>query len=123
MTKREAVVVLSLVLAGLGLSACGSDGDGDGQTAGSSCPSDSTLTYDNFGQVFFQENCLACHGAGGPQSPKFTTVEQIRENAKRIDAVAAAGPMGVNTFMPRGASVEVSEREKLGEWLACGAPD
>jgi len=121
MTIREALVVAGLLVASVGLGACGSDDEGE--TTGTSCPDDSTLTYGNFGQVFFQENCLSCHGAGGPQSPKFITVEQIRENASRIDAVAAAGPKGVNTFMPQGGSVPTSEREKLGEWLACGAPE
>ncbi|MDF3068078.1 MAG: hypothetical protein K0R38_3679 [Polyangiaceae bacterium] len=121
MTIREAVVAASIALATVVLGACGSDDPAE--TTGTACPDDSSLTYDNFGQVFFQENCLACHGAGGPQSPKFVTVEQIRDNASRIDAVAAAGPMGVNTFMPQGRTVPTSEREKLGQWLACGAPD
>lgn len=121
MKIRDAVLVAGLLVASSVLAACGSDDDGE--TTGTACPDDSTLTYDNFGQGFFQENCLACHGAGGPQSPKFVTVEQIRASASRIDAVAAAGPKGVNTFMPQGGSVDVSEREKLGEWLACGAPD
>ncbi|RYZ09550.1 MAG: cytochrome c [Myxococcales bacterium] len=121
MKISEALVVSGLLVASLGLAACGSEDEGE--TTGTSCPKESTLGYANFGQVFFQENCLSCHGAGGPQEPKFTTVEQIRENASRIDAVAAAGPQGVNTFMPQGRSVPTSEREKLGEWLACGAPD
>ena len=109
---------LSLVLVGLvslGAVACGS---GPGDATGSACPPDSTLTYENFGQAFMQSHCLACHGAGGPESPKFDTVEQIRANKSDIDKSAAAGPNGVNTFMPEGSSVAEAERLKLGEWLA-----
>jgi hypothetical protein len=61
MTIREALVVASLLVASVGLGACSSD-EGS-ETTGTACPTDLTLTYDNFGQVFFQENCLACHGA------------------------------------------------------------
>jgi hypothetical protein len=99
---------------------CGEDGLGD--ASGSTCPSDSSLTYENFGQAFVQTNCLVCHGKTGPESPKFDTVEQIRASAGDIDRAAAAGPNGVNTFMPEDGSVAEAERRKLGEWLACGAP-
>lgn len=70
-----------------------------------------------------QSHCLACHSASGPESPKFDTIEQIRAAASDIDRSAAAGPNAVNTYMPDGASVDEAERRKLGEWLACGAPE
>jgi len=101
------------------VSACGGE---DGEATGSTCPSDSTLSYDNFGEQFFQSNCLVCHGANGPESPKFDTVEQIRANSGEIDKQAAAGPNAVNTSMPEDGSVSEADRRKLGEWLACGAP-
>ena len=100
--------------------ACG--GEDLGEPTGSTCPDDSTLTYESFGQAFVQSNCLSCHGSSAPESPKLDTVEQIRANKDTIDRAAAAGPNGVNDFMPDGASVAESERRKLGEWLACGAP-
>jgi len=104
-----------------GAAVCGCGGD-EGQATGSTCPSDSALTYENFGQDFFKTNCLVCHTAKGPESPKLDTVEQIRANRSEIDKQAAAGPDAVNTVMPDGSSVAESERRKLGEWLACGAP-
>jgi mono/diheme cytochrome c family protein len=104
----------------LATSACGGD---DGKATGSTCPNDSTLTYANFGQAFFQTNCLVCHGSKGPESPKFDTVAQIRADTADIDKNAAAGPDAVNTIMPETGSVAEAERRKLGEWLACGAPD
>lgn len=100
--------------------ACGS---GPGDATGSTCPMDSTLTYTNFGQAFMQDHCLACHRAGGPETPTLSTLEQVRANKDVIDRSAAAGPKAVNTYMPDGASVAESERRKLGEWLACGAPE
>lgn len=117
--KIPALLSLALLVAGgVSVSACGDD---PGVATGSTCPSDSALTYENFGQAFFQTNCLACHGSKGPESPKFDTVEQIRANKTAIDQEAAAGPAGVNTKMPEGSSVAEAERLKLGEWLACGA--
>jgi len=112
---------LALVfLVAAGLAACGS---GLGDSTGSTCPTGSTLSYANFGQAFMQNNCLSCHSANGPQSPKFDTVALVRASSGEIDRAAAAGPNAVNTFMPDGRSVDEAERRKLGEWLACGAPD
>lgn len=118
-TPRTSRFVLSF-LAAVGLVACGS---GPGDATGSTCPTTQTLTYANFGQAFMQSHCLACHSASGPESPKFDTIEQIRAAASDIDRSAAAGPNAVNTYMPDGASVDEAERRKLGEWLACGAPE
>jgi len=117
----RADVMLSLALmlgGGAAVSACGDD---LGDATGSTCPTDSSLTYDNFGKEFFAAHCLACHGAAGPESPKYDTLNQIRANSSNIDRQAAAGPNAVNTKMPQGASVPEAERRKLGEWLACGA--
>ena len=116
-TSRTPQLALVLLVAA-GITACGS---GLGDSTGSTCPSDSALTYANFGQAFMQSHCLSCHSASGPQSPKFDTVEQIRANSSDIDRAAAAGPKAVNTFMPEGSSVAEAERRKLGEWLVCGA--
>jgi cytochrome c5 len=121
MKARALWGLASLLCAGLALSGCGED---EGEATGSSCPTDgSSLTYENFGQAFIQKNCLACHGASGPESPKLDTLAKVKANASLIDKVAAAGPNGVNTFMPQGISVDTAEREKLGQWLACGAPE
>jgi len=102
------------------LVACGS---GPGDPTGSTCPPTSTLTYSNFGQAFMQNHCLACHSASGPESPKFDSIAKIRAASGDIDRSAAAGPNAVNTYMPEGGSVDEAERRKLGEWLACGAPE
>ena len=117
--RPRALGFLSCLLLSAGLTACGS---GPGDATGSTCPSDSSLTYANFGQAFFQANCLACHGPNGPKSPALDTVARIRANKDNVDRSAAAGPNALNTYMPESASVAEAERRKLGEWLACGAP-
>lgn len=116
--RTSPFVALLLVAAGLG--ACGS---GLGDPTGSTCPPGSTLTYANFGQLFMQSHCLSCHSAGGAESPKLDTIGQIRAASGDIDRAAAAGPKAVNAYMPEGATVDEAERRKLGEWLACGAPE
>ena len=113
--------VCAFLFAAAGLtSGCGG---GPGDATGSTCPTDSTLTYENFGQAFFETNCASCHRAGGSESPTLSTIAQIRSNKDVIDRSAAAGPNAVNDYMPDGASVAEAERRKLGEWLACGAPE
>lgn len=87
------------------------------------CPPQSgpeRLTYQSFGQDFFRSYCVRCHGGpNGYSSRAFTTVESIRGDRERI-YVNAAGP---NTTMPPGPDdPPESERKKLADWLACGAP-
>jgi mono/diheme cytochrome c family protein len=112
--------ILVASLAALSALGCGDD---LGASTGSQCPEGSTLTYANFGERFMQDNCTACHGANGPESPALASLTQIRAHLDEIDRAAAAGPNGVNTFMPEGGSIAESERRKLGEWLACDAPE
>jgi hypothetical protein len=86
----------------------------------STCPTDSTLTYVNFGQSFLASNCLECHTTR--DRPVLTTQADVLANLTLIDEQAAAGPAATNTNMPQDASMSVDERTLLGEWLACGAP-
>jgi hypothetical protein len=90
------------------------------------CPPDGTeLTYQNFGQGFFIANCNRCHSAevgdrqGAPEGYAFESLDQVRKHKARIFA-RAAGP---NDSMPIGPDDPPrEERDKLAEWLACGAP-
>jgi hypothetical protein len=102
------------------LTACGGGQSSLGDPTGSTCPSDSTLSYDNFGKTFFDQNCNSCHS--GSHHPDFTSQTEIQANATNIDRAAASGPNGTNTYMPQDGSVADADRTKLGEWLACGAP-
>jgi mono/diheme cytochrome c family protein len=84
------------------------------------CPSTSTLTYENFGQQFFQTWCVSCHGGpNGYSSRAFTDLDTIRAQAADIFRNAAED----NTTMPPGPNNPPQEdRYKLADWLACGAP-
>lgn len=88
-------------------------------------PQGTTLTYDTFGSAFLASNCQTCHGRpvgernGAPAGYDFGTIEDVRHYQRRIFARAAAD----NVTMPPGPDdPPAAEREKLAEWLACGAP-
>ena len=101
----------------LGLLAIGCSGGGSGAT----CPTNSTLTYDNFGRQFFATYCDRCHASG--TRPALSTLALIRANSTAIDSSSAAGASAVNTTMPQGNTTpSEAARRQLGEWLACGAP-
>lgn len=90
------------------------------------CPPDGTkLTYATFGSEFVASNCQTCHGQstgnrkGAPSDYDFGTIDSVRRYQDRIFARAAAD----NVTMPPGPDDPPdSERTKLAEWLACGAP-
>ncbi|MDB4956599.1 MAG: hypothetical protein JWO36_4168 [Myxococcales bacterium] len=88
-------------------------------------PQGTTLTYASFGQRFIDTNCSTCHSAsagsrhGAPENFQFDTIEDVHHRADRIFVRAAA----TNTSMPPGpVDPPPDERDKLAEWLACGAP-
>lgn len=111
--------------------ACGnSQHSEEGQPSGSICPSNSSLTYSNFAQSFFQNYCVGCHSStlqgaarnGAPADHNFDNLALIKQvPVQHIDQAAAAGPSHINTTMPpRNPRPSESERRRLGEWLACG---
>src|SRR4051812_31954498 len=112
----RALILLALVVA-VGV-ACGG-----ASATGATCPPSSTLTYETFGKAFFEANCNRCHSASTKgQSPLYDNDGLIRANAKKIDEQAASGPDATNDQMPNDGDIAKADREKLGQWLACGAP-
>ncbi len=88
-------------------------------------PGGTTLTYASFGKGFMDANCQRCHGAppydrnGAPSGYDFGARDDVVRWKSRIFSRAAAD----NTTMPPGPDdPPPSERTKLAEWLACGAP-
>jgi hypothetical protein len=110
----------ALAIVAGGVLGCSTQQTSLGEPTGSTCPSASTLTYDNFGKAFIANHCLECHASR--ESPQLTTLEEIQGNLEVIDRAAASGPKGTNDYMPQDEDVATAERQKLGEWLACGAP-
>ena len=90
------------------------------------CPPGGTqLTYENFGGDFMSRYCERCHAGnspnrmGAPPDYVFDTHAEVFAARDRIFANAAAD----NTSMPPGPDDPPKvERDKLAEWLACGAP-
>lgn len=127
---------LSLLALSFAVFACGDNGSsapatGPGSDSGATCPSGSTLTYANFGRNFMSMYCTRCHSStlsgsarqGAPSDHDFDDLAGIQTMSDHIDEHAAAGPRGVNESMPpSGAMPTREERERLGEWLACGSP-
>lgn len=103
-----------------------------GEPTGASCPTDSKLTYQSFGQPFFAEYCVGCHAAkvkgddrmNAPLDHNFETLDGIVDELEHIEVAAAGGPKAINTTMPPAGSKVPSEaeRKQLGEWIACGTP-
>ena len=151
-SKHPAVIAAlyaALALAqGMALPACGDDhGDGEddhgdhdhvhdetpvGPASGAVCPDDSTLTYENFGKIFMEDYCTRCHsseleGAARMEAPDghdFDSIEGIWAVQGHIDQMAASGPSKTNVTMPLGdPKPTLEERQLLGEWLACEAPE
>ena len=107
------MVKRSLVCFVFVMSACTSASSTGISTA--TCPTDSTLTYENFGSAFISDNCLSCHASR--EQPTLSTQTQIQTNRARILQNAV-----YTDAMPQDASMALAERQLLGEWLACGAP-
>jgi mono/diheme cytochrome c family protein len=90
------------------------------------CPPEGTqLTYESFGARFLSTHCNDCHNAnegrrhGAPESYRFETLEDVRRHRSRVFVRSAAS----NTTMPPGPEdPDPDDRERLAEWLACGAP-
>ena len=87
------------------------------------CPPTGTqLTYAGFGKPFLDANCNICHADhihGAPEAYTFDTLDQVVARRERIFVRAAA----TNTTMPPGPEdPALDDREKLAEWLSCGAP-
>jgi hypothetical protein len=90
------------------------------------CPEGgTTLTYQNFGQPLLDRWCNECHNAlledrqQAPEDVVFDSPLAVREWKERIFIRAALG----NDSMPPGANgPSGADRQRLAEWLACGAP-
>lgn len=110
----------------LAVTAC--SGDAGPTPTGALCPSDSTLTYDNFGKPFMESYCTRCHHSdlhgsernGAPLYHDFDSLVGILAVVEHVDEYTAAGPDSVNEIMPPdGATPTEAERTQLGAWLAC----
>ncbi|MBX3161122.1 MAG: c-type cytochrome [Deltaproteobacteria bacterium] len=124
---------ITLFAAAISLAACSDDhGSGVfGPPTESTCPTGSTLTYDNFGKSFMERYCTRCHSSelvgaarkGAPSFHDFDTQPGIKGVADHIDETTAAGPAATNKGMPPdGLRPTMEERLQLGEWIACGVP-
>lgn len=128
-----------LVIAATILSFCMGHGGGGcctseevlGPPTGATCPTGSQVTYTNFGAKFMTDYCTRCHSStltgsarmGAPKYHDFDTQLGVQQVADHVDQTAGSGPESTNESMPYdGAEPTLEERQKLAEWIACGAP-
>jgi uncharacterized membrane protein len=129
------IVLASTLLAsqmGHGGGCCSEESSVFGPPTESTCPSGSTLTYNNFGKQFVETYCTRCHASdkmgaarnGAPAFHDFDSLFGIMAVSAHIDEVAAAGPAATNEGMPPSSpKPTLAERQMLGEWIACGMPE
>jgi uncharacterized membrane protein len=121
MKTLAAFVVLAAGALGLTVSACAAPDFADAR-----CPPGGTeLTYESFGQPFLARYCETCHGRdvpdrrGAPDKYTFDSRKEVLAWKDRIYDRSA----GDNASMPPGPDdPPIAERDRLAEWLACGAP-
>jgi uncharacterized membrane protein len=120
--KRIAFILFALV------TACDDSSETEYPPTESTCPPESTLTYENFGQPFMEMYCTRCHSSAltgearqdAPLYHDFDSLDGVLAVAVHVDGNAAAGPAATNELMPIGAPTPTTdERRQLGEWLAC----
>ena len=87
------------------------------------------LTYENFGQTFFQSYCLRCHSEtlvklarnDAPIGINYDTLEGVREFATRIRL--RAGELGdMPPLLLPGPRPSEQERVQLIRWIDCDTP-
>ncbi len=89
-------------------------------------PGGTTLRYASFAEGFMGAYCNRCHSApegdrnGAPLGIVLDTYPGVYNLRERIFLRAAAS----NTTMPPGPDdPPQAERDRLAEWIACGAPE
>lgn len=104
-------------------------------------PDPNTLTWDNFGQKFMADYCVACHDStlvraqrnGAPLYHDYNSLIGVLQTPDHIDEYAGSGPSAHNTRMPpdrcpttKGGALDRdcprpsdAERTDLAVWIAC----
>jgi hypothetical protein len=107
--------MIRLAMIAVLISACGG-ANSTGIEPVSCPPTGTTLTYANFGDELIANNCstMGCHDR---KNPVLTTQAAIQQHTAEILDEAV-----YTDAMPENHDMALMDREKLGEWLACGAP-
>lgn len=130
-TLRGLLLGTSILLFSMGHGGGCGDEEILGPPTEATCPTGSTLTYTNFGKPFMEQYCTRCHDSaktgsarnGAPLYHDFDTQLGIQQVSNHVDETAGSGPAATNEAMPPdGAKPTLEERQKLAEWIACGAP-
>ena len=115
------IAAVALALIGQEIGACGGDDDGEGGGSNVDCAT-VTLTYANYGQALINQHCIACHAATPiGNTIRLDTLAAVKAETPGI--LARAVDLTAEPTMPYLLpTLPPAEREKLGQWLECGAP-
>lgn len=94
-----------------------------GSDTGNDC---TDLTWDNYGQGYVRSWCAGCHSSAlsGDEREGATVGVDFDSHAgvlDHVDRIIDRGTGDAPTMPPVGGSSE-DERERVLEWLECGAP-
>ena len=141
--KRLRLLVVGLAL----LTACGGSGDASEETTATvapppdpipnigplppattlKCAQGTHLTYENFGEAFLRNYCVACHSSdlaagkrgGAPAGANFDSAAAVA--LWRAGMLAKAGTD--TSPEPPVNNISSLERTQFASWLNCGAPE
>ncbi|MBL4633817.1 MAG: hypothetical protein JKY56_08085 [Kofleriaceae bacterium] len=117
MTPR---LLLPFVLS-LSLFAC--DEETENPDPGNTCTT-SSLTYANFGEAFFSDNCTSCHAAdsanrrGAPPAANWDSLSGVQAGSAKINARAAQAPQCLPPLLPINHPPKIGQNSLSG--LAVG---
>jgi hypothetical protein len=77
----------------------------------------STLSYETFGKDFMRQYCVSCHGSSAVKGVSLDTLANVQQHAAKVKSEVAGTSMPV----PGAAQPSAAERQKLSQWIDCGA--
>lgn len=105
----------------LSLAACTGAPDDTAAVVVDPCADTPVVTWANFGEGFFIEQCMGCHAStapdryGSPEDVRFDTVDDVWLHKDAVLTQAASD----SPAMPPGGGAPEIDRVKLTWWLTC----
>jgi hypothetical protein len=95
-------------------------------TSPDACVDGTPLTWANFGKPMFATWCVSCHaetisGADRNGAPLGLNLEHLDQVLPHLDRILATSATNDWTMPPSGG-MSARDRERLREWIECGAP-
>jgi cytochrome c5 len=100
-----------------GFDASGNDAGRSDAGSGDDCDA---VSYDAFGEAFFETYCSSCHAK---MEPTFNDLSEIEPNLEDIRERVIDPPAPAMQMPPSGfKQPSAADKMKLDQWIECGAP-